>query len=73
MKVVGNFGGGFPNWRPWQSNALFFKKNPALRALDVRVPEQAVRAGTKDTLLFADRFPFRYFVEGLWLKVLCGH
>ncbi len=53
-------------------NAALYQRNcarytAALRALDVQF-EQAVRAGTKDTLLFADRFPFRYFVEDYGLK-----
>lgn len=53
-------------------NAGLYQRNcdrytAALRALDIQF-EQAVRAGTKDTLLFADRFPFRYFVEDYGLK-----
>lgn len=53
-------------------NAGLYQRNcdrytTALRALDIQF-EQAVRAGTKDTLLFADRFPFRYFVEDYGLK-----
>ncbi len=53
-------------------NAALYQRNcarytAAVRALDVQF-EQAVRAGTKDTLLFADRFPFRYFVEDYGLK-----
>jgi len=35
---------------------------PRLRALDADY-EATVAAGTKDTLLFADRFPFRYLTE----------
>lgn len=53
-------------------NAGLYQRNcdqytTALRALDTQF-EQAVRAGTKDTLLFADRFPFRYFVKDYGLK-----
>lgn len=39
----------------------------ALRALDSQF-EQAVRDGKRDTLLFADRFPFRYFVQDYGLN-----
>lgn len=48
-------------------NADLYRKNgdryiAALNALDMQYAE-AVRKGSTDTLLFADRFPFRYFVE----------
>lgn len=39
----------------------------ALRALDLQFAK-AVDNGKKDTLLFADRFPFRYFVEDYGLN-----
>jgi len=39
----------------------------ALRALDLQFVK-AVDNGKKDTLLFADRFPFRYFVEDYGLN-----
>ena len=39
----------------------------SLKDLDKRYAE-AVKAGTKDTLLFADRFPFRYLVDDYNLK-----
>lgn len=39
----------------------------ALRALDLQFVK-AVDSGKKDTLLFADRFPFRYFVEDYGLN-----
>lgn len=39
----------------------------ALRALDLQFAK-AVDSGKKDTLLFADRFPFRYFVEDYGLS-----
>lgn len=39
----------------------------SLKDLDKRYAE-AVKAGTKDTLLFADRFPFRYLVDDYHLK-----
>lgn len=39
----------------------------SLKDLDNRYSE-AVKAGTKDTLLFADRFPFRYLVDDYNLK-----
>lgn len=39
----------------------------ALRALDLQFV-RAVDNGKKDTLLFADRFPFRYFVEDYGLN-----
>ena len=38
-----------------------------LKDLDSRY-DTAVKAGTKDTLLFADRFPFRYLVDDYNLK-----
>ena len=38
-----------------------------LKDLDSRY-DAAVKAGTKDTLLFADRFPFRYLVDDYNLK-----
>ncbi|MDE7182885.1 MAG: metal ABC transporter substrate-binding protein [Lachnospiraceae bacterium] len=53
-------------------NAELYQRNcdrytAALRALDIQF-EQAVRDGKRDTLLFADRFPFRYFVEDYGLN-----
>ena len=39
----------------------------SLKDLDTRY-EQAVKAGNKDTVLFADRFPFRYLVDDYNLK-----
>ena len=53
-------------------NAQLYQRNcerytAALRALDIQF-EQAVRDGNRDTLLFADRFPFRYFVEDYGLN-----
>ena len=39
----------------------------SLRELDKKYAD-AVKAGTKDTLLFADRFPFRYLVDDYNLK-----
>ena len=41
--------------------------NNALKDLDSRY-EEAVKAGNKDTLLFGDRFPFRYLVDDYGLK-----
>ena len=53
-------------------NAETYKANAAtyvnsLKDLDTRYA-QAVAAGTKDTLVFADRFPFRYLVDDYNLK-----
>ena len=53
-------------------NAETYKANAAtyvnsLKDLDARYA-QAVAAGTKDTLVFADRFPFRYLVDDYNLK-----
>ena len=50
-----------------QENANYYHANADtyianLKALDTKY-EQAVKAGTQKTLLFADRFPFRYLVE----------
>ena len=39
----------------------------ALRALDLQFAK-VIDSGKKDTLLFADRFPFRYFVEDYGLN-----
>ena len=39
----------------------------SLKELDKKYAD-AVKAGTKDTLLFADRFPFRYLVDDYNLK-----
>ena len=39
----------------------------SLKELDKKYAD-AVKAGSKDTLLFADRFPFRYFVDEYNLK-----
>ena len=53
-------------------NANYYKSNADtyvanLKALDAQY-EQAVKDGTQKTLLFADRFPFRYLVEDYSLK-----
>lgn len=53
-------------------NANYYKANAdtyvaSLKDLDQKY-EQAVKEGTQDTLLFADRFPFRYLVEDYSLK-----
>lgn len=53
-------------------NAEFYKKNLAsynakLDALDAKYVE-AVKAASKNTLVFGDRFPFRYMVEDYSLK-----
>lgn len=53
-------------------NADTYKKNLAaynkkLADLDAKY-EAAVKAGSKNTLLFGDRFPFRYLVEDYGLK-----
>ncbi|MCR5308556.1 MAG: metal ABC transporter substrate-binding protein [Bacilli bacterium] len=50
-----------------KDNADYYKNNAAsynnsLKDLDVKYGD-AVKAGTKNTLLFADRFPFRYLVD----------
>ena len=55
-----------------QENASYYQTNAtgyinSLKDLDTRFT-QAVNAGTKDTLLFADRFPFRYLVDDYNLK-----
>ena len=49
----------------YQSNADSYIAN--LKNLDKKY-EEAVNAGTQKTLLFADRFPFRYLVEDYSLK-----
>ena len=49
----------------YQTNATSYVNS--LKDLDTRYT-QAVAAGTKDTLLFADRFPFRYLVDDYGLK-----
>ena len=54
------------------SNASAYKSNlssykDTLSALDEKYKE-AVSEGTKDTLLFADRFPFRYLVDDYGLN-----
>lgn len=53
-------------------NADLYQENcdrytDALRALDLQFAK-VVDSGKKDTLLFADRFPFRYFVEDYGLN-----
>ena len=53
-------------------NAAYYKSNAdsyinQLKDLDNRYTE-AVQGGTKDTVLFGDRFPFRYMVEDYNLK-----
>ena len=53
-------------------NASYYQNNAtgyvnSLKDLDTRYA-QAVSAGTKDTVLFADRFPFRYLVDDYNLK-----
>lgn len=55
-----------------QENANYYQTNAStyvnsLKDLDTRYA-QAVAAGTKDTVLFADRFPFRYLVDDYNLK-----
>ena len=55
-----------------KENANYYKANADayvanLTALDAQY-EAAVNAGTQKTLLFADRFPFRYLVEDYSLK-----
>ena len=55
-----------------QENANYYQTNAtgyvnSLKDLDTRYA-QAVASGTKDTLLFADRFPFRYLVDDYNLK-----
>ena len=55
-----------------QENANYYQTNAtgyvnSLKDLDARYA-QAVAAGTKDTVLFADRFPFRYLVDDYNLK-----
>ena len=50
-----------------QDNANYYKSNADayinnLKTLDIQYDE-AVKAGSQKTLLFADRFPFRYLVE----------
>ena len=54
------------------ANADLYRKNSdgyiaALKALDIQYAE-AVRKSSGNTLLFADRFPFQYFVEDYGLK-----
>ena len=54
------------------ANAADYKKNTdaylaKLNALDEEY-KNAVKAGTKDTVLFGDRFPFRYLVDDYNLK-----
>ena len=55
-----------------QENANYYQTNAtgyvnSLKDLDTRYV-QAVAAGTKNTVLFADRFPFRYLVDDYNLK-----
>ena len=55
-----------------KENADYYNANVTtyvnkLKDLDSRY-DAAVKAGTKDTLLFADRFPFRYLVDDYNLK-----
>lgn len=55
-----------------KDNADYYNNNVtsyvnSLKDLDNRYAE-AVKAGTKNTLLFADRFPFRYLVDDYNLK-----
>ena len=55
-----------------KDNADYYKGNAttyvnSLKELDNKY-KAAVEAGTKDTLLFADRFPFRYLVDDYNLK-----
>ena len=55
-----------------QENANYYQTNAStyinsLKDLDTRYA-QAVAAGTKNTVLFADRFPFRYLVDDYNLK-----
>ena len=55
-----------------KENADYYNANVTsyvdkLKDLDSRY-DSAVKAGTKDTLLFADRFPFRYLVDDYNLK-----
>ena len=55
-----------------KDNADYYKGNAttyvnSLKELDNKY-KSAVEAGTKDTLLFADRFPFRYLVDDYNLK-----
>ena len=55
-----------------QENANYYQTNAtsyvnSLKDLDTRYA-QAVAAGTKDTVVFADRFPFRYLVDDYNLK-----
>ena len=55
-----------------QGNASYYQNNAtgyvnSLKDLDARYT-QTVNGGIKDTLLFADRFPFRYLVDDYNLK-----
>ena len=55
-----------------KENASYYENNAAtyinsLKDLDTRYSD-AVKAGNKDTILFADRFPFRYLVDDYNLK-----
>ena len=55
-----------------QENANYYQNNAtgyvnSLKDLDSRYA-QTVSGGTKDTILFADRFPFRYLVDDYNLK-----
>ena len=55
-----------------QENANYYQNNAtgyvnSLKDLDARYA-QTVSGGTKDTILFADRFPFRYLVDDYHLK-----
>ena len=55
-----------------QENASYYQETTnsyinSLKDLDNRY-DQAVKAGNKDTLLFGDRFPFRYLVDDYGLK-----
>ena len=53
------------NAQLYASNAVAYAEK--LSALDEEY-RQAVEAGTRDTVLFADRFPFRYLVDDYALK-----
>lgn len=53
-------------------NAESYKKNAASYCIELSALDEAyrktVKNGTKDTLLFADRFPFRYLVDDYGLN-----
>lgn len=53
------------NGQVYETNAAAYVKE--LEGLDKQF-EEAVKAGSKDTLVFADRFPFRYLTEDYGLK-----